>query len=126
MKELKFRIYHKKKEKFYKVTTIYFYKDSTDIEYADVSSLVFSDPDDAIIMQYIGIKDKNDKEIYEGDIIRISDKIIVVSQIDNLSYFICNLSGNKLEIIGNIFKNPELLRKTDEEKDNKLSKIVMV
>lgn len=79
-------------------------------------------------MQYTGLKDKNDKEIYEGDIIKLTyaDKKTVfeciikyvedcayymledIKDSDNLDTF-CGFSNEQFEIIGNIYENPELL-----------------
>jgi uncharacterized phage protein (TIGR01671 family) len=82
------------------------------------------------IMQYTGLKDKNDIEIYEGDIIQIkiyagySDcyglekftikyeegnklgKFVAVDK-DNSNWNIDN--SNEILILGNIYENPELL-----------------
>ena len=66
-------------------------------------------------MQYTGLKDKNGKEIYEGDIIDIGDKVVEVSDIYSFReiYLVHGLKdGHKIygEIIGNIYENPELIK----------------
>lgn len=66
-----------------------------------------------IVMQFTGLLDKNGKEIYEGDIIQwdtsdYSDLRCAVSFCPP-SFTLPGDDGGNLEIIGNIYENPELL-----------------
>ena len=82
--------------------------------------------DDCEIMQFTGLKDKNGKEIYEGDILKVDNRRIVEIYwfdaggcfdtrylSDNIKEPFRTLYNNewddRTEIIGNIYENPELL-----------------
>lgn len=75
--------------------------------------------DEAIIMQSTGLKDKNGKLIYEGDIIEnfaFRDIVIFTEGIFTTSRSVNNQPLNihtELLVIGNIHENPELLESVE-------------
>ncbi len=73
----------------------------------------FSGMNNCPIMQYTGLKDKDGKEIYEGDILELYDglKWVVHDIRDNHSIESLLRTNEKetIEVIGNIHENPELL-----------------
>lgn len=71
---------------------------------------------DIELMQWTGLKDKNGVEIYEGDIVKWSNKTYKVVWYEKIAGFVMEYNGIErpdiefeCEIIGNIYENPELL-----------------
>lgn len=68
-----------------------------------------------IIQQFTGLKDKNDKDIFEGDILKVSfpkDNSSFIKQVRWLGAGFDISPSNEMynyEVIGNIFETPELL-----------------
>lgn len=114
MRELKFRAWHKENKAMY----------DSDITMTTVLSRWITNTmniqEDYELMQYTWLKDKNWKEIYEGDIIQVWSLNWIVKYVawkyvivDKKDLHITDLynSWHLFNIIGNAYKNPELLNK---------------
>ena len=137
MREIKFRAYIKKDYnpelvgKILEVSSLHLKKNKAIIGYSISNSNYGNHSfnyEDIELMQYTGLKDKNGKEIYERDIVKINDEIIakVIWDNDYLGYFLYANEENSIdsfengeqplydywgsiEVIGNIYDNSELL-----------------
>ena len=81
--------------------------------------------EDIELMQYTGLKDMREKEIYEGDVLSNGNdekpyKVIFENgsyraefeeDFEEYSFDLIDVVAQGCEIIGNIYENPELIRK---------------
>ena len=121
MREIKFRVWDK-----YDNEMKYDAQDTYDYIVNNIMEDCFGDvlkSERYEIMQYTGLKDKNGKEIYEGDIWRYEE--IVGSVVFDKGAFSLHtdlgkgavgcldigIFRNACEVIGNIYENPDLLEK---------------
>ena len=145
IRDIKFRAWNKNTKKMYKIGQITFEKGIWNYQPDDREYIGMSIPyqPSFILMQYTGLKDKNGKEIYEGDIVTGTDYpfidegkqsyvgiVVFYDDVASFGYeYYCvrkdkrgisnginnefeaneNLICNDLEVIGNIYDNPELL-----------------
>lgn len=130
MRQIKFRVWHKKYKEMYEVTCIDWEAEFVWVKYYDDDREEWFSREehfaDLELMQYTGLKDKNGVEIYEGDILfhplQGKRKVFYPYSETVASYGLQNVDngmGNTLkdahrvwEIIGNIYENPEHLEAT--------------
>ena len=121
MREIKFRAWDKDKKLMKEVHGLCWdneYEHKLEVEYVyEGEGNDWDYEDECILMQYTGLKDKNGKEIYEGDIVKhISLLMNWVVKWLNSSWMLEN--SDKLtenidfvdEVIGDIYENPELIK----------------
>ena len=121
----KFRAWDKETQTMLDVSLMDFSKSVLVGEHWEFGETNFINFDDIHLMQSTIFKDKNGKEIFEGDILGTKDGLLngVVEYRTDLGMFVnslirynnferlCNI-GSDREIIGNVYENPELLEVT--------------
>lgn len=129
-RKIKFKAYRKSTQSTYKVLAIDFENETVLLSNGETEAMA-----DVDLRQYTGLKDQRGREIYEGDILRVTSKdgesyAATVIWFGNERYPAFDLAGipapwcyesNALstisesgvetcKVIGNIFENPALLK----------------
>ncbi|HAC4847611.1 TPA_asm: hypothetical protein GZV06_13110 [Listeria monocytogenes] len=126
MRDIEYRAFVKETKKMLPVTDLCF----NETEFVGVSGcgnakctlcVDWYNFDDVVLMQYTGLKDKNGKKIFEGDIVDISvydrldwssikGKVVFLNGawlVEDVGHFAITLQSetNEIEIIGNVHEN---------------------
>jgi len=122
MREIKFRAWIKELNEIREVEYINFWKKMISFPNKFYKEYYLNaDFDEIELMQYTELKDKNNKEIYEGDIVTLhNSKYKVIFNTKEARFVLrddefeseipfTNNNNERMEIIGNIYENPELL-----------------
>lgn len=123
MREIRFRAWHKASRRMFDVNAI----SKTTVEELRNGVSFRYYRDDVVLMQYTGLKDKDGKEIYEGDVVGafcdtqrfeikyceerggyFLDSVVLCGGAEPAPECLGNLLDT-VEVIGNIHDNPELL-----------------
>ena len=76
--------------------------------YEPLKDLLTSHKDSEIFMEYTGLKDKNGKEIYEGDLLKL-EGVNTLMEVkwwgDSAGFNLAYVKHNKCEVIGNIYEH---------------------
>lgn len=121
MREIKFRAWHKEKKIMGEVLGIDILHKEMFFSNEDIDCYEHTDFKDIELMQYTGLKDKNNKEIYEGDIVILHNgKYKVIFNTEEARFVLrddefemnipfTNNNNERMEVLGNVYENLELL-----------------
>jgi len=129
-REIKFRAWNKQRKEMFEVANIDFKEKKVTLTNGIIRlpSVNFNDTE---LMQYTGLKDRNGKEIYEGDIVLIKldetstwyktvvgfkKGAFIANLIDKEDYvyiFHHGFTDDDFEIIGNVYENKNLLEENN-------------
>ncbi|MED4936275.1 YopX family protein [Heyndrickxia coagulans] len=121
MREIKLRAWDEELKRMFYGTTEQF-DDSLSFRFKHFET------DEPVYMQYTGLCDKNDREIYEGNILEAEHKLntqkfmrkyqVIFNErgywdaisLDDKPVRLCYAGFDKCKAIGNIYENPELVK----------------
>lgn len=131
MREIKFRAWDKKKKSMIPHGRLFSLDCSNEYPFLALANGFYADEFSVEVMQFTGLRDKNGKEIYEGDYLRCKKYVggNFVEHCYELGYveflhgafglhrkqgfyrpFKDWLEDYELEVIGNIYEHPELFK----------------
>ena len=129
----KFRAWHNELGRMMSISDMWFNVDSLGeigLNDAVMNDYITVSPDEIKLMQSTGLKDKNGKEIFEGDIITNGPDVMCMKRHNTLGFYVeqkgevqlvadgmdleefeedAKEIADSIEILGNIYENPELL-----------------
>lgn len=126
MREIKFKIYDTVAKKWVHKEPVNLFGECIIMGYVlghpDSHAVGIGEINNLVALQYTGLKDKDGKEIFEGDVCKktygSSTPIFAVEyhearcafiMQDGYNELLYTINPNMIEIIGNIYSNPELL-----------------
>ncbi len=130
----KFRVWDKGNEHYVDCADMLYIEPSGEITYAcydgDREDMYYYEQNDVVVEQCTGLRDKNGKLIYEGDIVGNEKYVHEIVWRDKDASFHTKLKGMEFicghleqswidefgfKIIGNIHENPELLEQSNDD-----------
>ena len=129
----RFRAWHNELGRMMSISDMWFNVDSLGeigLNDAVMNDYITVSPDEIELMQSTGLKDKNNKEIFEGDIITNGKDVMCMKRHNTLGFYVeqkgevqlvadgmdleefeedAKEIADSIEILGNIYENPELL-----------------
>ena len=130
-REIKFKVWCKENEEFIQFNKMGFWEDGSlwyaqgiDENEKETDPPYFENQNDWELMQYTGVKGKNGVEIYDGSIVRFTvDEYNRREYVEEVVYsdgafwcgnwllFDAKMNDDDLEVLGNVYENPELLER---------------
>ena len=124
MREIKFRAWDKANKEMLDIEDLHWDDCTREFLIRTTMYSDYFDTEDMILMQYTGLKDKNGKEIYEGDILPFTmidgktENYYIVFRDGEFeainkkdTNFIWRSAWKESAVIGDIYNNPKLLEK---------------